>query len=43
VLVGIAEASKASLAVTSLVQTSDEGGKIGQMSGGDLGRARQML
>ena len=41
--VGIAEASEPSLAVTPLMQASDEGGEIGQVSGRDLGRARQML
>jgi hypothetical protein len=43
VLVGMAEASEAPLAVTPLMQASDEGGKIGQVSGRDCGCVRQML
>src|SRR4029453_5830256 len=39
----MAEASKASVAVTPLMQASDEGGKIGQVSGRDCGCMRQML
>jgi hypothetical protein len=43
VLADIAEASEATLAVTSLMQASDEGGKIGQVSGWNCGCTRQML
>src|SRR4030095_5584445 len=43
VLPGIANASKAPLTVTTLMQASEKGGKIGQVSGRDGGCARQML
>jgi hypothetical protein len=43
VLVGMAEASEAPLAITPLMQGSDEGCEIWQMPGWDLGCGGQML